>query len=73
MARKEPARQEYLTADDMKVMSLNQWCKLNGFSLATGKRIIASPNGPKVIQLSLRRFGIRMIDNARWQESCARA
>jgi hypothetical protein len=62
-----------LHPDSLKVLSLKQWCALNGFSISTGKRILASGKGPKVLQLSSKRFGIRVIDNARWQESIVRA
>jgi predicted DNA-binding transcriptional regulator AlpA len=54
------------------VRSFREWCEINGFSLATGRRILASGKGPKVIQLSPRRIGIRDSDNLAWQESRAR-
>jgi hypothetical protein len=62
-----------LTGDDLKVLSLKQWCAINGFSVATGNRIIKRGDGPKLIQLSLRKFGICVGDNRRWQESRVRA
>ena len=31
-----------------RVMSFRDWCDLNNFSIPTGRRIIASGNGPKV-------------------------
>jgi hypothetical protein len=55
--------------DDYRVMSFRAWCDLNGFSIPTGRRIIASGEGPPVLQLGLRRIGIRHGDNRRWQES----
>jgi predicted DNA-binding transcriptional regulator AlpA len=55
-----------------RVFSFRQWCEINGFSERTGHRIIDSGTGPKVLQLSERRIGIRESDNARWQESCVR-
>jgi predicted DNA-binding transcriptional regulator AlpA len=60
-----------LSANDLddRVMSFHDWCHLNGFSVPTGRRILASANGPKVIQLSERRIGIRHRDNRAWQES----
>jgi hypothetical protein len=54
-----------------RVMSFRQWCQLNGFSYATGRRILASADGPIVLQLSANRIGIRHSDNLRWQEECA--
>ena len=42
---------------------------MNGISERTGRRILASGDGPKTLQLSERRIGIRESDNAAWQES----
>lgn len=50
-----------------------QWCELNGFSKATGKRILNSDAGPVVTQLSPRRIGITVANNIAWQESRARS
>jgi len=55
------------------VLTFAEWCELNSFSEPTGKRIIARGEGPPVLQLSLRRLGIRMSDNLAWQESRVRA
>jgi hypothetical protein len=55
--------------DDDRVMSFDDWCKLNGFSRSTGQRIIASGNGPRFIQLSEKRKGVTVGENRRWQES----
>ena len=56
-----------------RVRSFYEWCELNGFSEATGRRILASGKGPKVLQLSARRIGIRDGDNLAWQNSLVRA
>ena len=32
--------------DDQKVLRFRDWCQLNGISERTGRRIIASPDGP---------------------------
>jgi len=66
------SRQEHLTADDLKVLTLREWAALNTLSFQTAKRILASGEGPRVVQLSARRVGIRVIDNARWQEARVR-
>jgi predicted DNA-binding transcriptional regulator AlpA len=63
-------RQPY--ADDHRVLSFKQWCELNGISLATGRRIINAGEGPVVTQLSPRRIGITVANNARWLETRAR-
>jgi predicted DNA-binding transcriptional regulator AlpA len=62
-------RHEHLTADELKVLTLKEWATLNGFSFMTAKRLIAEGDGPRIIQLSPRRVGVRVIDNARWQEA----
>jgi hypothetical protein len=58
--------------DDHRVLSFRQWCELNGFSPATGRRLIAAGTGPIITQLSPRRIGITIANNARWQESHSR-
>jgi predicted DNA-binding transcriptional regulator AlpA len=55
-----------------RVLSFAQWCDLNGFSKATGRRIIKRAEGPPVLQLSPRRIGIRESDNVAWQASRTR-
>jgi hypothetical protein len=65
-----PARQQRgIAADDDRVMTFAQWIELNGLSRATGRRILQQGKGPKVLQLSDRRIGIRYGDNRRWQDS----
>lgn len=68
-----PRHHEHLTADELKVLTLKEWAALNGFSLMTGKRLIAGGEGPRIIQLSPRRVGVRVIDNRVWQEERLRA
>jgi predicted DNA-binding transcriptional regulator AlpA len=53
----------------LRVMSLREWCELNNLSVATGRRIIAAGEGPKVMQLGERRVGVREDHNIEWQES----
>jgi hypothetical protein len=62
-------RDHHLTADDLKVLTLREWAAMNGISFIAAKRLIASGEGPRVIQISAKRIGIRMIDAARWSES----
>jgi predicted DNA-binding transcriptional regulator AlpA len=50
-----------------RVLTFRMWCAVNGFSLATGRRIVARGDGPRIIRLSPRRLGIRESDNAAWQ------
>ena len=56
-----------------RVLTLQAWCEINGFSLATGRRILRSGSGPPVLQLSTRRIGIKESENAAWQASRARS
>jgi predicted DNA-binding transcriptional regulator AlpA len=64
---------EHLNAEDQRVLTLKEWARLNGFSFMTGKRLMARGEGPVTIQLSARRVGVRMIDNARWQAARLRS
>jgi hypothetical protein len=68
-----PRKSERANSDDHRVLSFRQWCELNGFSPATGRRIIAAGIGPIVTQLSARRIGITVANNCVWQESRARS
>jgi predicted DNA-binding transcriptional regulator AlpA len=52
-----------------RVLTFHEWCALNGFSVATGHRLIKAGLGPPVLQLSPRRLGVRESDNAVWQQS----
>ena len=66
----EAAKNVSYTPD--KVRTVYEWCSINGFSLDTGYRILAGKNGPKVLQLSAKRIGIRDSDNREWQDSLVR-
>jgi predicted DNA-binding transcriptional regulator AlpA len=55
-----------------RVLTFRIWCAVNEFSLATGRRIMKRGEGPRVLQLSTRRIGIRESDNAAWQASRVR-
>ena len=55
-----------------RVLTFRMWCAVNEFSLATGRRIVKRGEGPRVLQLSPRRIGIRESDNAAWQAACVR-
>lgn len=66
------ARQYGPQRQQSPVLSFSAWCQINGISERTGRRILASGHGPKTLQLSVRRIGIRESDNAAWQESRVR-
>jgi hypothetical protein len=55
-----------------RVLSFRDWCRVNSFSPATGGRILASGDGPPVVQLSPRRIGIKESANAAWQAARTR-
>jgi hypothetical protein len=59
--------------DDLLVLTFREWCALNGISRDTGKRIIKSGRGPKVLQLAPRRIGITIAANRSWQQAMERA
>jgi hypothetical protein len=59
-------------ADPDRIMLFPEWCSANGFSASTGARILRSGEGPVVTRLSLRRFGITVAANARWQRARTR-
>ena len=61
--------QELTGIESDRVLSFDDWCKLNGFSRSTGQRLIASGKGPAFIRLSVRRVGVTVAENRRWQAS----
>lgn len=60
------------SSDDDRVLSFADWCRLNSFSIATGRRIVNADEGPPIIKLSARRLGIRVGDNRAWQKARVR-
>jgi hypothetical protein len=54
---------------DRQVLTFNEWCVLNALSERTGRRILKSGTGPRIVQLSARRFGITVRANREWQQS----
>jgi predicted DNA-binding transcriptional regulator AlpA len=70
--RRRQAAQDAARDHRDRVLSFRAWCAVNAFSEATGRRIIERGEGPRVLQLSPRRIGIRESDNAAWQAARAR-
>jgi DNA invertase Pin-like site-specific DNA recombinase len=58
--------------NDHCVLTFLQWCSLNGFSEATGRRIMKAGKGPVITQLSARRIGVTVGNNRTWQALRAR-
>ncbi|GEM_PF-4891287 len=55
--------------DDELILTFKSWCSINGFSLRTGKRIIASGEGPQFIKISAGRIGVTRGENRRWRQA----
>jgi predicted DNA-binding transcriptional regulator AlpA len=73
-AEQQPHRSEHDRAlDDQRVMTIDQWCEVNGLSRWTGQRLIKSGQGPKILQLSPRRIGVTVRANREWQQARERA
>jgi hypothetical protein len=58
---------------DDRCLTFREWCQLNSLGERTGRRILASGNGPTVTQLTDKRIGITVRANREWQASRARA
>jgi hypothetical protein len=55
-----------------QILTFHEWCRLNRISERTGRRIVE--RGEVVVtQLSPKRVGISVANNARWQASRERA
>jgi predicted site-specific integrase-resolvase len=59
--------------DDARVMTIGQWCEVNGLSRWTGERLIRAGKGPVITQVSDRKIGVTVANNRRWQKSRERA
>jgi hypothetical protein len=76
--RNKPRKQQPLVAlpavlNDNQCLTFREWCGLGRFSPRTGRRIIASGNGPVVTQLSPKRIGITVANDRVWKASRERA
>ena len=61
-----------LVDDDDAVLTFKEWCGVTGHSERQGRRIIASGNGPTIIQISDRRIGISRKHHRLWLAQRAR-
>ena len=68
-ARRQRQREES-DRKSQRILTFRQWCQLNGFSEATGRRLIRK-GAVKIVRLSERRIGISESANADYQASCA--
>jgi hypothetical protein len=69
-AKPAPALPAIMTGD--QVLTVRQWAALNAISYRTARRILDAGEGPRILQLTAGRIGIRVRDNAAWQEARAR-
>jgi len=67
--RRAHQRRQSLT-QPVVVYTFKQWCELRGFSIATGRRLVAAGK-VKVTRLSERRIGIRSDHDQEYLDSCA--
>ena len=68
---RESARERAL--DDDWIMPFPLWCRVNGFSELTGRRLRRSGRGPVFTQISDRRIGVTVQNNRIWRESRRKA
>ncbi|OPH83040.1 helix-turn-helix transcriptional regulator [Nitrobacter vulgaris] len=55
-----------LALSDLRILSFDEWCRLNGFSRSTGQRLMRDGKGPKFVRISTRRIGVALGENRRW-------
>jgi predicted DNA-binding transcriptional regulator AlpA len=57
------------SAEPDSVLSINEFSRLAGVSIATARRMIAADDAPIVTRLSQRRIGIRMRHLREWLDA----
>jgi predicted DNA-binding transcriptional regulator AlpA len=57
---------------DMRVMTVKEFAQFTSLSLGSVKRLQRLGQGPKLIQLSSKRVGVRVCDAIAWQEERVR-
>ena len=73
MKKRASALDGLLSLSDDQVLDFHSWCQLNRISERTGRRILASPDAPRIVQLSARRRGVTVRANRAWQHARERA
>jgi hypothetical protein len=53
-------------ADDLRVTPFPEWCSQKGFSISTGRRLVANGDGPRITYLSARRIGVQVRHDREW-------
>jgi hypothetical protein len=67
--RRQRQRERDRALDDDRVMTFGEWCQVNNFSEATGRRLRHAGKAAVFVQLSDRRIGCTVRSNREWQES----
>jgi hypothetical protein len=62
-------RRPYERDDDYRVMRFKVWFDSKGFSVPTGRRLVRSGKGPRIVQLSARTIGVTVKDDREWTEA----
>jgi len=57
---------------DTQVRRFREWCRLNQFSERTGRRILASGDGPAIVQLTDKIVGVTVAADRAWKASRVR-
>jgi hypothetical protein len=71
-ARRQQRSERERAVDGDRILTFREWCLINGFSVATGKRLRKAGRGPVITRISDRRIGIRVADNRAWQQARAK-
>lgn len=58
-----------LALSDLRMLSFDEWCRLNSFSRSTGQRLLRDGKGPRFVRISTRRIGVTIGENRRWLAS----
>jgi hypothetical protein len=65
----QDCRRPYERDDDYRVMRFKVWCDSKGLSVPTGRRLVRSGKGPRIVQLSARTIGVTVKDDREWTEA----
>jgi len=66
-------KQEEPALDPAQVLRVKEWIKLVGLCPDLAWRMLRSGQGPRLLKLSERRYGIKVADHLEWLERCAKA
>jgi hypothetical protein len=66
MKKIDPASLQNL--NPYQVLSVNQWFVLADLSPSTGWKLLHSGEGPPMLRITERRYGVRVIDHQKWTD-----